>query len=283
MRHWNAYDDDRDHHDEHHGHEDEGHLEFSFEMPEIFKIDLDSLNLKTLGKVTDFDVTHKHLSVTFGDQWTFDVEGSGLAFSIKGGSKIPVVTSGTIDSFSVDGPGKADFSISGLDLSAKAFSNALSNLNVSKLLDLVLGGDETISGSGYGDYLYGGKGNDTILGNKGADYLLGGAGNDSITGGVGNDYLVGDKGADTFVFAAKSGTDLVADFDTNKDMLDLSGYGFSGSIEDFLDEQVSESGHRHGRCHDDREDGVVIDLGDGNMVKLEGVSRWDLGEGNVLL
>lgn len=252
-------------------------------MPEIFKIDLDDINLKQLGKVTDFDVSHRHLSVTFGNQWIFAIDGSGLDFVLKGGSKLPVVTGGTVDSFSIDGPGKADFSISGLDLSAKAFYNALTSLNASKLLDLVLGSDEMISGSGFGDYLYGGKGNDTIRGNKGADYLIGGGGNDAIIGGAGNDFLVGENGADTFVFAAKSGMDLVADFDAGKDVMDLSSYGFGGSVEDFLDEYATD-GAGHGRCHGERdEDSVIIDLGGGNMVKLDGVSRCDLSADNMLL
>jgi Ca2+-binding RTX toxin-like protein len=290
MRHGKWHGNDGDHHDNddhgHHGHEDKGDFDFDFdfEIPDNFKIDLDDLNLKSLGKITDYDISHKSLSVTFGDVWTFDVEGSGLDFTLKSGSKIPVVTGGTIDSFSIDGPGKADFSISGLDFSAKSFYNALVNLNADKLLDLVLGGDETISGSGFGDYLYGGKGNDTILGNKGADYLLGGAGNDHISGGRGNDYLLGGNGADTFVLEEKSGKDLIADFDASSDKLDLSAYGFTGSVEDFLDEHAAgEKGDGHGRCHDGQGDSIVLDLGDGDMVKLEGVSRWDLSEDNLLL
>lgn len=274
---WHHGGDDNDDH----GHHGKGDVDFDFELPDIFKIDLSDFNLKKLGKVTDYDVSDTHLSVTFGNVWTFAVDGSDLDVSIKSSSKIPVVTGGTIDSFSIDGPGKADFTISDLDLSAKAFSKALASLDFGKLLDLVLGGDETISGSGYGDYLYGGKGNDTIYGNKGADYLIGGAGDDAIIGGVGNDYLVGGKGADTFLFAPKSGTDLVADFDAGQDVLDLSGYGFGGNVQDFLNQHVQD-GHG-GRCHGGDDDGVVIDLGGGNMVKLDGVSRLDLTDSNVLL
>jgi hypothetical protein len=161
---WHGGDDHQGDDDWHHGGDHDGRgQDFNFELPDIFKIDFDDINLKKLGKVTDYDVSHKHLSVTFGDEWTFSVDGSGFDFSLKGGSKIPAVTGGTIDSFSIDGPGKADFSISDLDLSAKDFSKALANLNFEKLLSLVLGGDETISGSGYGDYLYGGKGNDRSM------------------------------------------------------------------------------------------------------------------------
>ena len=266
------------HHDWHHGGPDheQDKDEFDFELPNAFKIDLDDINLKQLGKITDYHVSHKELSVTFGDAWTLSIEGSGFEYAIKSGSKFPIVTGGSVDSFSIDGPGKADFSISDLDLSAKALSKAIANLDFAGVIDLVLGGDETISGSGFGDYLYGGKGNDTILGNDGADWLLGGNGDDSIAGGRNGDYLTGGGGDDTFTFASKSGKDQVADFDASRDVLDLSAYGFGGSIEEFLDGHVLRD---HGQGNED----VVLDLGDGNMIKLEDVSRWDLNDSNILL
>lgn len=266
-----GWDSDSDHGD--HGHDDE----FEFELPDSFKLDLSDFNLKSLGKITDFDVGRKHLSVTIGDQWTISVDGSGFDFTLKGSSKLPIINGGTIDSFTVDGPGKADFSISGLDMSAKAFSNALRHLDGAKLLDLVLGGDETISGSGFGDYLFAGKGNDHILGNGGNDWLMGGAGNDVIGGGKGNDYLSGGSGADTFVFAPSSKMDLIADFNADQDVLDLSAFGITDDFDSFIDDNVSRS-----RCHGE-DDEVVINLGNGDMVKLDGVSRWDLNDQNVLL
>jgi Ca2+-binding RTX toxin-like protein len=282
-RHW---DDDRDHNDWHHDwHGDDDHDYhggddgFYFERPDIFRIDLGELNLKELGKITDYDISRKHLSVTLGNEWTFSVDGSGFDFVLKNNAKLPTVTGGTVDSFSIDGPGKADFSISGLDMSAKAFYNALTSFNVGKLLDLVLGGDETISGSGFGDYLYGAAGNDTILGNDGADSILGGTGADTLIGGANNDFLVGGNGSDSFVFGLKSGRDLITDFDVSADVIDLTAYGFDGSLEDLIG-----GCHGHGRHGGGwGEEDVVLDLGCGNMVKLEGVSRWDLTDANVLL
>lgn len=273
-----------DYEDEHEreDHDDGDDFGFDFHIPYVFEFDLSNLNLKKLGKITDYDISHNHLSVTFGKQWTFEVDGSDFEFVTKH-SKLPSVTGGTIDSFSIDGPGKADFSISGLDLSAKALYNAIVNFQGAKVVSLLLGGDETISGSGFGDLIYGGAGDDTIRGNDGRDRLFGGAGDDLITGGRDGDYMTGGGGADTFVLAPRSGLDLVNDFDAGEDVLDLTAFGFTGSVEDFLDEHV-EGGHGggHGRCNDDDED-VIIDLGHGDKIKLEEVSRSELSDANFLL
>jgi Ca2+-binding RTX toxin-like protein len=285
------FDDNDDHgHGDDHGHDDwhhdDGHggghghdgPEFDFDFPDNFTVDLSDFNLKKLGKVTDYSVEPTELSITFGNKWTFAVTGSDFDVSLKSGHHLPIINGGTVDTFSVDGPGKADFSISGLDLDAKDFVKALTNFQVGKLFDMVLGGDETISGSGFGDLLFGAKGNDTILGNDGADRLLGGTGDDILDGGRQNDLLVGGDGADTFVFGAKSGMDLVADFDPNADKLDLTGTGFNGDLSDLIG--------GHGDCHHGRffgHDDVVLDLGNGSMIKLVGVNASDLNTDNVLL
>jgi Ca2+-binding RTX toxin-like protein len=315
-------------HDDHQSWDDHGSSsDFDFTTPATFSIDLDGLDLSSFSDITSYDVSRKHVSVTFDDSWTFSIKGSGLEYVLKGGDSLPKVSAGTIDSFTIDGPGKADFSISDLDVSAKTLYNALTSLNVDKVLSLVLGGDETFSGSGYGDYISGRQGNDTIHGNGGADYLLGGdetfsgsgygdyisgrqgndtihgnggadyllggAGADVIDGGAGNDYLVGGTGADTFTFAPKSGTDLIADFNTAVDVIDVSAYGFSGDFEDLISSS-SGCGHDdhddqgHGRHdgwsdHGRQDEDVILDLGDGNRVKLQGVSADELSASNFIL
>ncbi|WP_342240565.1 M10 family metallopeptidase C-terminal domain-containing protein [Inquilinus sp. OTU3971] len=86
----------------------------------------------------------------------------------------------------------------------------------------------TIKGTFNNDTLFGGAGNDTISGGDDqisgefdADTLIGGAGNDRIIGGFGYDQLVGGAGNDIFVYD-RDGFDLIADFDTNGDRIDLS-------------------------------------------------------------
>jgi Ca2+-binding RTX toxin-like protein len=275
------HDDDWHHHDEH---EDESGDDFDFgddfHIPTDFRFNLDDLNLKKFGKITDWDASHKGVSVTLGNSWTFSVEGSDLDVLLKGNGHLPQVTGGTVDKFEIDGPGGADFSVSGLNMSAKAFYNALTHFDAARLVNLVIGGDETFSGSSFGDFIFAGDGNDTILGNKGGDCLVGGNGDDLVVGGRGNDHLEGSEGADTFAFAPNSGLDVVSDFNASTDTIDLSAYGFGGCFWSFID-QHTRSEDDDGRCYDEGD--VIIDLGGGNAVKLEGVSRWELNPDNVVL
>ena len=105
----------------------------------------------------------------------------------------------------------------------------------------VLGGEETDIDAGAGsDFVLAefgssdiqlGDGNDRLLsysaqvdvdGGAGDDVIHGGNKNDTIDGGQGNDTLSGGDGQDTFVYARDGGTDLILDFDTAEDMLDLT-------------------------------------------------------------
>jgi Ca2+-binding RTX toxin-like protein len=67
-----------------------------------------------------------------------------------------------------------------------------------------LQGDDSITGSGLGDTLFGYAGNDTIAVSAGANLVNGNTGNDSIIGGTGADTLYGGQGADTIVAGSGS-------------------------------------------------------------------------------
>ena len=93
-----------------------------------------------------------------------------------------------------------------------------------------LGGAETITGTGMGDIingnagadtLNGDAGADTINGGTGADIINGGAGNDTITGGTGIDTMTGGANDDTFVLRDTGSVDVVADFTSADDVLNL--------------------------------------------------------------
>jgi Ca2+-binding RTX toxin-like protein len=98
---------------------------------------------------------------------------------------------------------------------------------------------------GGNDWLHGGAGADRLVGD--ADIMSGDSrgGNDRLIGGKGNDTLFGDfdlplsidfgfhdtsnvvHGADTFIFTPGSGLDVIGDFQSGKDKIDLSDYGFT--------------------------------------------------------
>jgi Ca2+-binding RTX toxin-like protein len=124
-----------------------------------------------------------------------------------------------------------------------------------------LSGDDLVIGTNRADRLWGLTGNDTVVG---------GAGNDSIDGGRGNDRLTGDGTgkkafADTFVFGAKSGKDVITDFDVGKDVIQIAK-GING---------IKKPSHVINHAQQKGKD-VIIDLGNGNKVTLKNVKLSDL-------
>lgn len=77
---------------------------------------------------------------------------------------------------------------------------------------------------------------DLLLGGAGEDTIDGGAGDDRLVGSFGNDTLAGGPGADLFVFGfgevslspdtgqGEGNRDVVADFRSGVDLLDVTGY-----------------------------------------------------------
>ena len=92
----------------------------------------------------------------------------------------------------------------------------------------LLGGNDILLGGAGNDLIAGKGGDDVLLGDAGDDSLLGDAGDDVLRGGAGNDTLTGDSssspgGLDTFVLALGEGTDLIVDFEVDKDLILLAG------------------------------------------------------------
>lgn len=113
--------------------------------------------------------------------------------------------------------------------------NDLNNFIGGNELDNILsgmGGDDRIVGMEGDDFIFGGDGKDTLNGGVGTDTISGGAGkdkifgdegNDRIIGGVDTDYLTGGEGSDTFVFALGDGTDILYDFVSGEDFIEMQG------------------------------------------------------------
>ena len=127
------------------------------------------------------------------------------------------------------------------------------------------GGDDTIWGRHTNETLKGGDGNDWIVGGAGSDTIVGGAGDDILEGG---DWLQADTDTDTFVFTEGHGDDKIRDFDTENDIIDLSGFDAAITWE-VLSRKIESDGGT-----------AVIDLSDwgGGTIRLDGVSPDDLTE-----
>lgn len=108
-------------------------------------------------------------------------------------------------------------------------------------------GNDVITGNGVANRLQGGAGNDLIRGGNGgdvlegqagADKLMGDAGNDRLIGGAGADRLIGGAGSDAFVFDSlppkSSQRDLIGDFASGTDHIEIVGAAFAGVSSDVL-------------------------------------------------
>lgn len=193
------------------------------------------------GKIDTATETSTEFHLNLGHHYSFDVQGSGFVYDANG---VLDTTMGTVTSFALFKGAGVDplFSISDLSVSPSTLlGHTDSPFAVVKAL---FSGDDTITGSGKSDTLYGfdgndaisggaghdrlfgGDGNDNLNGGDGHDHLWGGAGDDVLNGGAGHDYLRGGAGADTFVFDSAltgkhSDVDRVVDFKVGEDKVNL--------------------------------------------------------------
>jgi Ca2+-binding RTX toxin-like protein len=115
-----------------------------------------------------------------------------------------------------------------LDFSTEQAGETLTHglvINLNKNIDL---GAFDINVKNFEEVI-GSKFADNITGTNGDDILMGGGGGDTLTGGRGADYLIGSSDAhDTFVYhnvnnsPAGNGRDIIVDFESNRDVIDLS-------------------------------------------------------------
>lgn len=135
--------------------------------------------------------------------------------------------------------------------------------------DVIYGenGNDVIFAAGGNDSILGGADNDSIFGGVGDDTLDGEGGHDELSGGTGNDVLAGGGGRDTFFFRPGSGSDVITDYDGSEDTIFLSQYSsrFSSTAELLVNSSVAVV---------DGESGLLIDLGEGDQIFVQGVSSF---------
>jgi Ca2+-binding RTX toxin-like protein len=99
--------------------------------------------------------------------------------------------------------------------------------------DYTLDGYVNVFNGYYGDdMITGGSGADWLDGHGDNDTIDGGGGNDVIIGNVGYDTLTGGEGADTFLYySAWDGDDIITDFESGKDKIDLTALGLTAAAD----------------------------------------------------
>ncbi|WP_371396432.1 calcium-binding protein [Fretibacter rubidus] len=117
--------------------------------------------------------------------------------------------------------------------------------------------------------LDGDNGNNTLQGTDSDDVINGQGGDDVMNGGAGDDALTGGAGADQFVFGRNGGTDTVRDFTLGEDLIVLD-YGPYLQWSD-ITENMTDFGTY-----------VVIDMGGGTRIQIDGVGADDLSLDNFV-
>jgi serralysin len=135
-------------------------------------------------------------------------------------------------------------------------------------------GTDRIWGDDGADQTWGDDGSDWMSGGRGADTMWGGTGNDRINGGTEADAMYGQAGSDVFVFQANFGSDVVQDFSLReRDTLVLDNALWNNLR--LTEAQVV------GRYADVVAGRVVFDFGDGEVIRLAGVTSLT-GLGNAI-
>ena len=129
------------------------------------------------------------------------------------------------------------------------------------------GGNDQLEGGAGEDALFGGNGNDVLVGGSGGDQLEGGVGDDALFGGIGADQLIaglgddiltGGDGDDIFVFTQGNGSDVITDFVSGEDSIDLNGISLLAGFDDLA------------ALAEESEEAVILDFGEGDMLTIAG-------------
>lgn len=87
-----------------------------------------------------------------------------------------------------------------------------------------------LSGNASDTALNGTASDDILSGAGGNDQISGGEGNDILLDGAGTDHLQGGAGADTFILTQDGARDIISDFQSGIDRIDLSDFGVLGGL-----------------------------------------------------
>ncbi|MBO4400646.1 MAG: hypothetical protein J5809_02240 [Selenomonadaceae bacterium] len=109
-------------------------------------------------------------------------------------------------------------------LNASDYDSGVSYIDGTKVSNTV-----SINGNAKANTILGGAKADYISGAGGKDIISGGDGNDTLAGGAGNDTLTGGDGANVFVYGNGEGNDVITDYNSGVDKIQLTSGTISGA------------------------------------------------------
>lgn len=183
-----------------------------------------------------------------------DIELNGSGFTGGGTPTGGTVTSGSID-LNNDDFLNPDIVFSGFSGSLVSMTNSGAPGNSALFFDLILSGNDNVTGSGFDDTLKGLGGDDNILGGTGNDSINGGDGNDTMDGENGDDIISAGAGDDFLTEGATSGIDTL-NGDTGDDYVQVNSAVFSDAFDGGADTDTID-------WSTSSESGIVFDLGGG--------------------
>ena len=133
------------------------------------------------------------------------------------------------------------------------------------------GGAEDLNLGAGRDFVKAGNGNDIIRGGDGADILLGHNGDDRLIGQAGTDRIKGGIGNDVFVATTGSGLDIVYDFTSGEDRVDVSGLGLTEFVTEVGGLWLTVNGK------------ALMEISGGNRLLLAGVDHTTLTAADFIL
>ncbi len=156
------------------------------------------------------------------------IQGRGGADNIQGGDGDDWLDGGAGGDTIDGGAGVLDVAAYGASASAVNLDLQNSTFSGGDAAGDVLTNVEGLSGSSFGDQLFGNASSNRLFGQGGNDFIQGRGGNDTIDGGDGDDWLDGGAGADQ-IFGGAGTNDIVAyGASTAAINADLAAFTFTG-------------------------------------------------------
>lgn len=162
----------------------------------------------------------------------------GLAVRLQGEDASGALT-GAVGRY--DDEGITFFTSGGVKFDVRDLVSGTERGDMFDIVVLGTGGDDRFNGrpQNIGVYANGGTGDDRMTGGSATDFLVGGLGDDVLNGWSGNDQLIGGTGADRFVFVGNAGEDIILDFVSGTDRIDMRSYDIR--FEDVTVEEIDGS------------------------------------------